>query len=153
MLTRPGKEGLSKLDVHAVEKSSTHKKDAYALQEAQSASTVRKGVTIENMQCFSKVEAEVSSDGHIYTAFLDTVLAGPAKFNSIGVDTIFKLDTGAEVTAISEDSFQCLGRLVLTKPDRMLYGPLKQPLNVKGRFDGTFRYKGHSVQQLFSSRD
>ena len=96
--------------------------------------------------------AEVSSDGHIDTAFLDTVLANiqttwTSKVQLNGIDTIFKLDTVAEVTAISEDSFQCLGRLVLTKPDRMLYGPSKQPLNVKGRFEGTFRYKGRSVQQ------
>ena len=96
--------------------------------------------------------AEVSSDGHIDTAFLDTVLANiqttwTSKVQLNGIDTIFKLDTVAEVTAISEDSFQCLGRLVLTKPDRMLYGPSKQPLNVKGRFEGTFRYKGCSVQQ------
>jgi len=51
------------------------------------------------------------------------------------------------VTAISEDSFQRLGKLALTKPDRMLYGPSKQPLDVKGRFKGTSKYKGQSVQQ------
>ena len=47
-------------------------------------------------------------------------------------DVEFKLDTGAEVDAISEATYKTLGCPRLCKPSRILYGPAKQPVEVLG---------------------
>ena len=52
------------------------------------------------------------------------------KVNSIAVT--FKVDTGAEVTAISEDTLQTLGQLEVSKPDKKLCGPTGVPLDLRG---------------------
>ena len=49
----------------------------------------------------------------------------------------FKLDTGAEVTAISERSYQFISSPCLKKPQKQLRGPNKQPLEVIGTFTTT----------------
>lgn len=54
-------------------------------------------------------------------------------------DIEFKMDTGAEVDAISVSTFEKLGRPKLCKPTRVLYGPAKQPLEVLGVFSETVR--------------
>ena len=46
----------------------------------------------------------------------------------------FKLDTGAEVTAISESTYQKLGHIRLQKSSRSLFGPAGQSLTVLGQF-------------------
>ena len=46
----------------------------------------------------------------------------------------FKLDTGAEVTAISEATYRTLGRIKLYPPKRSLQGPSGQKLTVLGQF-------------------
>ena len=51
----------------------------------------------------------------------------------------FKLDTGAEVTAISETTFHTLTVTKLRRPSKALYGPAKTPLKVLGMFTGTFK--------------
>ena len=48
----------------------------------------------------------------------------------------FKLDTGAEVTALSEATFESLTEVVLKQPDRKLFGPTHQALEVVGEFRG-----------------
>jgi len=44
----------------------------------------------------------------------------------------FKLDTGAEVTAITEQTLESLGSPNLRRPNRKLCGPNRQPLAVQG---------------------
>lgn len=61
--------------------------------------------------------------------------------------TRFKLDTGAEVTAVSGQTYQQLGKPKLLKSDKILYGPSRQPLQVVGQFMGNFSHKGRVVQQ------
>ena len=46
----------------------------------------------------------------------------------------FKMDTGAEVVAITEETYKQLGEPKLRKPSRILYGATKQPLKVVGVF-------------------
>ena len=58
----------------------------------------------------------------------------------------FKLDTGAEVTAISEATFHTLNDTKLRRPSKALYGPAKTPLNVLGMFTGTFKNKNASCK-------
>ena len=46
------------------------------------------------------------------------------------------MDTGEEVTVISEDTYDALQRPTLDKPSRVLYGPARLPLDVLGQFRG-----------------
>ena len=46
---------------------------------------------------------------------------------------IFKLDTGAEVTALTEPAFLLLRDVPLQAPTKALHGPDQHPLKVLGR--------------------
>ena len=62
----------------------------------------------------------------------------------------FKLDTGAEVTAISEETFCSLQDIQLQKPSRILYGPELKPLEVMGKFEQELICRGSvTKQQIF----
>ena len=52
------------------------------------------------------------------------------KVNNISVT--FKLDTGAEVTTISESTLQTLGQLKVSIPDKKLCGPNGVRLDLRG---------------------
>ena len=66
---------------------------------------------------------------------------------------MFKLDTGAEATAISENTHLALGKPNLLDPSKILYGPGEQKLNVLGHFEGSLQYKQRSCkQQIFVIR-
>ena len=65
----------------------------------------------------------------------------------------FKLDTGAEVTAISTEVHQHIGSPTLSPPSKVLYGPARQTLNVLGQFQGTLRYGEHTFQETISVVD
>ena len=53
----------------------------------------------------------------------------------VGKETVqFKLDTGAEVTAISDFSFRKLKGIHLQKVSKVLHGPDRSPLSVLGQF-------------------
>ena len=62
-------------------------------------------------------------------------------------DIPFKLDTGAEVTAISDTAYQSLNGIKLRKPTKVLYGPARQPMNVLGQFTATLNHKNKLSQQ------
>lgn len=77
-------------------------------------------------QCFAKTVAEVQEEAYLDTAFLDTMSSGHEKSWITTVrledqEVTFKMDTGAEVTAISEKIYQQLSKK-LSKPDKVLYG-------------------------------
>ena len=46
----------------------------------------------------------------------------------------FKVDTGAQVTAVGEDTYKSLDPGPLKKPSKVLYGPTQQRLNAIGQF-------------------
>ena len=86
-------------------------------------------------QCFSKVdtvttehthrEATQTSDLSSEESFLDTIgtkcsSAWMAKLKLFDTETLFKLDTGAEATAVSEECYQALGEPHLTNPWKIL---------------------------------
>ena len=99
-----------------------------------------------------KTAAAVMGEASTDTAFLDTMTSGCANtwFTPIHQETLFKLDTGTEVTAISVDTYQHIGKPQLHTPDKILYGPSRQPLQVLGQFLGSLAYKAkQSQQQVF----
>ena len=65
----------------------------------------------------------------------------------------FKLDTGAEVTAISEEAYTNLGRPEMESPLKILYGSTSQSLKVMGQFTETLSSgKKISKQPVFVVR-
>ena len=82
-------------------------------------------------------------------AFLGTVTSSKDKVWSVnirlqGKEIVFKMDTGAEVTVISEKEYRTLERTKLEKPSRVLYRPVRQPLEVLGQFSERLTYGEHS---------
>ena len=59
----------------------------------------------------------------------------------------FKLDTGAEATAISMETYQTLKKPKLSTPKKTLHGPSRQPLNCIGEFQGKFGFNDRSTTQ------
>ena len=62
----------------------------------------------------------------------------------------FKIDTGADVTAVSEEIFSKLQGVTLRKTNRSLHGPAKHKLTVCGKFTGTLTYnQSKTCQEIF----
>ena len=59
------------------------------------------------------------------------------------ISVTFKLDTGAQVTAISESTLQTLGQLEVSMPDKKLCGPNDVPLDLRGSLTVTLSQKQH----------
>ena len=115
-------------------------------------------------QCRSKnvisnVSLELSAgqgkDVPVDTGFLDSLTAaetsGPAVWNvTVFVDkqaVTFKVDTGAEVTAISDFSYRQLKGIQLNTASRVLCGPDHSRLKVLGQFKSTLGVKERTIQQ------
>lgn len=106
-------------------------------------------------QCLSKTVAAVASTANETAedeAFLFPVTMDKNTSWSIDVqlddrEVPFKLDTGAEVTAISDATFSTLRFTTLQKPARVLYGPTSQALQVLGQFTGTLSIEGRSSKE------
>ncbi|KAL0174321.1 hypothetical protein M9458_030289 [Cirrhinus mrigala] len=64
-----------------------------------------------------------------------------------GVNTVFKLDTGAAVTAIPSCSFTIQQHGVLHATGKVLFGPGNHKLDVKGRFKGQLSVKDKTTEQ------
>ena len=101
---------------------------------------------------------QVEADS-VEEAFLGTVTSSKDKTWSVnirlqGKEIVFKMDTGAEVTVISEKEYRTLERTKLEKPSRVLYGPARQPLEVLGQFSERLTYGEHShSEDIFVVRD
>ena len=59
----------------------------------------------------------------------------------------FKIDTGAEVSAINEITFNKLQDIQLKKPQKLLYGPAMSPLTVLGQFTANLTYNHVTCKQ------
>ena len=59
----------------------------------------------------------------------------------------FKVDTGAEVTALTEEALSQLGTIQLKSPSKVLCGPDRTPLKVLGQTRVTLTSKGKSCSQ------
>ena len=98
-----------------------------------------------------------SRESGLDTAFLDAATSSSqeaAWFTDIKVGeqmVKFKLDTGAEVTAISHSTYQqLLNAPPLNTPEKVLCGPARKPLQVLGQCKIDLSHGGRSTkQQLF----
>ena len=85
-------------------------------------------------------------------AYLDTIgtesfTVWTATVQISGKDVLFKVDTGAAVTAISKECHKYLGKPELQKPVKSLQGPDNQPLTVVGQFEENISHKDKSSKQ------
>ena len=64
-----------------------------------------------------------------------------------GKQTPFKLDTGAEVTAIGSDLHVHLGSPTMNTPDKVLFGPSREPLKMLGHFLANMAHKSKTAEQ------
>ena len=63
-----------------------------------------------------------------------------------GQQTTFKLDTGADVTAIPATVYSQKEHGILTKATKALRGPSNNPLKVRGQFGGNIEYKDRTTK-------
>ena len=101
--------------------------------------------------CYSKTVAELSTNQDnqgipLDTAFLDTVDEEKASCWNAKI-SICKLDTGAEVTAVSKQVYQSLGEQKLQSPTKILYGPSRNPLKVLGQFKTKLSNQSTTIEQ------
>ena len=127
-----------------------HQRDKCPARDAVCHNCQRKGHY--GAQCFRKTVSTMEEEETPDTAFLDTVSgnrskAWIAKISVCGREVQFKLDTGAEVTAISERMWQMLGKPQLQTPKKQLFGPASQPLQVLGHFSGLLSHKDKEARQ------
>ncbi len=113
-------------------------------------------------QCFSKLPQpppaftrEVSLD----SAFLGAVTSNPHAAWTVKLlvgtkEVEFKLDTGAELTVISEATHKAVGSPPLEKSTKALFGPTRQSLQVLGQYTAPLKHQDqHSLQTVYVVRD
>ena len=105
-------------------------------------------------QCFSKntkgssSTSELTMDSVFLGALSTTQKSAWSTEVEINKKKInFKLDTGAEVTAVSEKAYHTLGQPPLKKANRIIYGPAQQKLDVTGQTEVTMTHCGNSSKQ------
>eukprot|EP00731_Ephydatia_muelleri_P036384 Em0245g3a len=134
-------------DPHPREKCPARNSICFACQKQGHHASVCRSKQIEQIQVHSENEEE--------GLFVDIIgkhldKAWFAHIRLCKHNICFKLDTGAEVTAISQETYQQLGTTPLNKPSKVLYGAGNQPLDVMGQFTGILSHKElHSQQTIF----
>ena len=109
-------------------------------------------------QCLSKSSREATKVSEITVAddasvaYLSTLLAREETswLTTVTVNSElmkFKVDTGAEVTALTEEALSQLGGIQLKSPSKVLCGPDRTPLKVLGQTTVTLTSKGKSCSQ------
>ena len=110
-------------------------------------------------KCFSKGAAMNDVDGldelsqGMDSAYLSTLTTKQKRawFCNIQIGNWslpFKVDTGAEVTAITESVYKDLTKIHLQKASKILHGPANQSLQVVGQFTTKLVYGLRSTEQI-----
>ena len=89
-------------------------------------------------------DEEYSSNGkHVFLGEVNTPNSKPwqveISVQELNTSVRFKIDTGADVTVLPSSMCSNL-RVSLRKPDKILHGPGRKTLNVKGMFTGNLTY-------------
>ena len=130
-----------------------HSRNTYLAKEAICHKCNKKGHY--SAVCHTKAVATVSGEP-LETAYLDTIERDSSShqpwichINVNNIPTAFKIDTGAEVTAISEETF-CLLNSELNKPSKALQGPDRKPLSALGSVTVSLKHEDrHTTQEVF----
>ena len=91
-------------------------------------------------QCYSKTKAAVADTSELTTeAFLGSVEDDQNPIWQVSAligdqSVFFKLDTGAQVTAVTEETYRAISPGPLKKPSRVLYWPTRQTIETIGKF-------------------
>ena len=129
-----------------------HLRDACPAKDATCRKCQKKGHFAA--MCLTKAIRNVEQESSVLESFyLDTILntqdtnfwTADVKVNNVTVT--FKVDTGAEVTAISEETLTTLGSPQVTNPNKKLCGPNGQPLSLIGSLTVTMSQRQHECQQ------
>ena len=102
--------------------------------------------------CRNRSLSVVEEDNSMDSAFLDTISDDDkGEWNTDlfmhSKKLTFKIDTGAEVTAISHKTWKTLGKPDLQSSNK-LQGPARKPLKTTGHFFCNLSYKDKESQQL-----
>ena len=106
-----------------------------------------------SVMCYTKSVKNIAENETIDSFYLSTIddsqdsKSWTTQITVNQVDLYFKLDTGAEVTAISEKAFKALGSPKIEQPVKKLCGPTNKPLKVLGRLTVSMSYKNNSCEQ------
>ena len=103
----------------------------------------------------SNISEEADNTNPVETVYLDTLEGQKPTQNSWtchievnGKATMFKIDTGAEVSAVTEQTFNSTAPSTqLRKPSKVLHGPNRQPLNTLGSATVSLAHKDKSTTQ------
>lgn len=136
----------------------SHSRDKCPAKEATCHRCQKKGHY--SNQCLSKTVSELReqsiAEDYLDAAYLDTTTLDQksiwtTKILLSGLNAVFKIDTGAEVTAISEQTFQKLPhKPQLNTPSKTLRGPSSRVLEVAGQFKSNLKHKNNeSVQEVY----
>ena len=137
---------------------SPHSRDKCPAQESLCSKCHRKGHY--SNQCMSKTVAPLTAQTNSEnTAYLDTMGDSQQDTWSVKIhiglqEATFKIDTGAEVTAISEKLYKSLRSPTLQKPCKILKGPGQHPLQVVGQFQEMLHHgQNSSLQNIYVIKD
>ena len=127
-----------------------HPREKCPARDAQCHNRKRKGHY--SAQCHQRAVSSIQDGETNESAFLDTVSSGRKSVWIVhiaikGTDISFKLDTGAEVTAVSKQVWEALGKPALQPPRQQIFGPAKDPLEVLGQFRCHLAHCGKEAHQ------
>ena len=129
--------------------NSAHPRNLCPAKEAVCHACKKKGHF--SRQCLSKGVSEITEEESHDMAYLNTIGSDNETTwqTSLQINNeviAFKLDTGAEVTALTEEAHQKLG-IPLKPTSKVLCGPDRKPLKVLGMASVTLQAKGESCSQ------
>ena len=133
-----------------------HPRQACPARDAVCHNCQKKGNYSAQCQCRTESDVkELTQSDTVYdTSYLTAVTNKPDKAATAWIVAVavngkqlpFKLDTGAEVTVISEDSLQLLTRRELQRSSKKLRD--NRPLKVVGELPVSLAYKDHVSEQI-----
>ena len=91
-------------------------------------------------------------DEDLDVIYLDTIESRKGSIWNVTIDingqpVMFKLDTGAEVTAVTQETMTRVGNVVLKPATKSLCGPDRKPLKVLGKLTVTLSSTHHKCDQ------
>ncbi|XP_062512805.1 uncharacterized protein K02A2.6-like [Corticium candelabrum] len=127
-----------------------HAKEAYCpARQARCSKCNRKGHF--GAQCFSKtietVDSESRDGAYVFPVNVSKRITWSSKISVGGKELTFKLDTGAEVTVITEEAHRMLEMPKLQKPSKALYGPTSTALRTLGQFTSTLSVNSKTSEE------